>query len=90
MNSVENKSLKSTFEVPFIDCALEPIRFKSLEKSLLFLLIITPQSNAIAITTLYTKGMVIMPEHIQQMLFDFALERGYIEKLLEMKEEDDK
>lgn len=31
-----------------------------------------------------------MPEHIQQMLFDFALERGYIEKLLEMKEEDDK
>lgn len=28
-----------------------------------------------------------MPEHIQQMLFDFALERGYIEKLLEMKEE---
>ena len=86
MNSVENKSLKSTFEVPFIDCALEPIRLKSL----LFLLIITPQSTAIAITTLYTKGMVIMPEHIQQMLFDFALERGYIEKLLEMKEEDDK
>lgn len=31
-----------------------------------------------------------MPEHIQQMLFDFALERGYIKKLLEMKEEDDK
>lgn len=31
-----------------------------------------------------------MPEHIQQMLFDFALERGYIEKLLKMKEEDDK
>ncbi|KDP68542.1 hypothetical protein SEVCU111_0665 [Staphylococcus epidermidis VCU111] len=31
-----------------------------------------------------------MPPHIQQMLFDFALERGYIEKLLEMKEEDDK
>lgn len=30
-----------------------------------------------------------MPEHIQQMLFDFALERGYIETL-EMKEEDDK
>lgn len=29
-----------------------------------------------------------MPEHIQQMLFDFALERGYIEKLLEMKGED--
>ena len=28
-----------------------------------------------------------MSEHIQQMLFDFALERGYIEKLLEMKEE---
>ncbi|MGX0402146.1 hypothetical protein ACUXOL_000129 [Staphylococcus epidermidis] len=28
-----------------------------------------------------------MPEHIQQMLFDFALERGYTEKLLEMKEE---
>jgi len=28
-----------------------------------------------------------MPPHIQQMLFDFALERGYIEKLLEMKEE---
>lgn len=28
-----------------------------------------------------------MPEHIQQMLFDFALERGYIEKLLEMKGE---
>ena len=28
-----------------------------------------------------------MPEHIQQMLFDFALERGYIEKLLKMKEE---
>lgn len=26
-----------------------------------------------------------MSEHIQQMLFDFALERGYIEKLLEMK-----
>jgi len=24
------------------------------------------------------------------MLFDFALERGYIEKLLKMKEEDDK
>ena len=89
MNSVENKSLKSTFEVPFIDCALEPIRFKALEKSLLFYSSL-PQSNAIAITTLYTKGMVIMPEHIQQMLFDFALERGYIEKLLEMKEEDDK
>ena len=78
MNSVENKSLKSTFEVPFIDCALEPIRFKALEKSLLFYSSL-PQSNAIAITTLYTKGMVIMPEHIQQMLFDFALERGYIE-----------
>ena len=31
-----------------------------------------------------------MPEHIQLMLFDFALERVYIEKLLEMKEEDDK
>lgn len=31
-----------------------------------------------------------MPPHIQQMLFDFALERGYIEKLLKMKEEDDK
>lgn len=31
-----------------------------------------------------------MPEHIQQMLFDFALERGYIEKLLEMKGEKDK
>lgn len=31
--------------------------------------------------------MVFMPPHIQQMLFDFALERGYIEKLLEMKEE---
>ena len=29
-----------------------------------------------------------MPEHIQQMLFDFALERGYIEKLLEMKGEE--
>lgn len=29
-----------------------------------------------------------MPEHIQQMLFDFALERGYIEKLLEMKGDD--
>ena len=46
-----------------------------------------------ATTTLYTKGMVFMPEHIQQMLFDFALERGYIEKLLkrkEEKEEDDK
>lgn len=28
-----------------------------------------------------------MPPHIQQMLFDFALERGYIEKLLKMKEE---
>ena len=28
-----------------------------------------------------------MPPHIQQMLFDFAIERGYIEKLLEMKEE---
>ncbi|ASN71660.1 hypothetical protein 3S1_24 [uncultured Caudovirales phage] len=42
------------------------------------------------ITTLYTKGMVFMPEHIQQMLFDFALERGYIEKLLEMKGEKDK
>lgn len=28
-----------------------------------------------------------MPPHIQQMLFDFALERGYIEKILEMKEE---
>lgn len=31
-----------------------------------------------------------MPEHIQQMLFDFALERGYIEKLLKMKEEEAK
>ena len=31
-----------------------------------------------------------MPPHIQQMLFDFALERGYIEKLLKMKEEHDK
>lgn len=31
-----------------------------------------------------------MPPHIQQMLFDFALERGYIEKFLKMKEEDDK
>ena len=31
--------------------------------------------------------MVFMPPHIQQMLFDFALERGYIERLLEMKEE---
>lgn len=31
-----------------------------------------------------------MPPHIQQMLFDFALERGYIEKLLEMKGDDDK
>lgn len=28
-----------------------------------------------------------MPPHIQQMLFDFALERGYIEKLLKMKGE---
>ena len=28
------------------------------------------------------KGVIVMPEHIQQMLFDFALERGYIEKLL--------
>gem|GEM_PF-838897 len=34
--------------------------------------------------------MIVIPPHIQQMLFDFALERGYIEKLLEMKEEDDK
>ena len=54
---------------------------------LIYALLIHPQSNAVAITTLYTKGMVIMPEHIQQMLFDFALERGYIEKLLKMKEE---
>jgi hypothetical protein len=23
-----------------------------------------------------------MPDHIQQMLFDFLLERGYIEKLM--------
>ncbi|SUM34077.1 phage protein [Staphylococcus gallinarum] len=23
-----------------------------------------------------------MPEHIQQMLFDFLLERGYIEKIM--------
>ena len=57
---------------------------------LIYALLIHPQSNAVAITTLYTKGMVIMPEHIQQMLFDFALERGYIEKLLEMKGENDK
>lgn len=26
-----------------------------------------------------------MPPHIQQMLFDFALERGYINKILEME-----
>lgn len=30
-------------------------------------------------------GVIVMPEHIQQMLFDFALERGYIEKLLKWK-----
>ena len=29
-----------------------------------------------------------MPEHIQQMLFDFALERGYIEKLFNSVEEE--
>lgn len=26
-----------------------------------------------------------MPPHIQQMLFDFALERGYIQKIIEME-----
>lgn len=30
-----------------------------------------------------------MPPHIQQMLFDFALERGYIEKLLERMDENE-
>ena len=28
-----------------------------------------------------------MPEHIQQMLFDFALERGYIDQILREKGE---
>jgi len=27
-----------------------------------------------------------MPPHIQQMLFDFALERGYIDLIIEEKE----
>lgn len=27
-----------------------------------------------------------MPPHIQQMLFDFALERGYIQKNIEMEQ----
>ncbi|ADC88366.1 hypothetical protein SLGD_02279 [Staphylococcus lugdunensis HKU09-01] len=30
--------------------------------------------------------MVVMPPHIQQMLFDFALERGYIQKIIEMEQ----
>ncbi|HDC4000256.1 TPA: hypothetical protein O8C03_002550 [Staphylococcus aureus] len=34
--------------------------------------------------------MVEMPPHIQQMLFDFALERGYIDMILEMYEEEEK
>lgn len=29
-----------------------------------------------------------MPPHIQQMLFDFALERGYIDMIIKMKEEE--
>lgn len=31
------------------------------------------------------RGVIVMPEHIQQMLFDFALERGYIEQILREK-----
>ena len=27
-----------------------------------------------------------MPPHMQQMLFDFALERGYIQKIIEMEQ----
>lgn len=30
---------------------------------------------------------LVMPKHIQQMLFDFALERGYIEMILKEKGE---
>ncbi len=29
-----------------------------------------------------------MPPHIQQMLFEFALERGYIDMIIKMKEEE--
>ncbi|HCW7154238.1 TPA: hypothetical protein OYD37_000906 [Staphylococcus aureus] len=37
------------------------------------------------ITTLYTKGMVEMPPHIQQMLYEIQLKAGIPQKLMEMQ-----
>ncbi|HHO6175182.1 TPA: hypothetical protein ACRVOW_002618 [Staphylococcus aureus] len=37
------------------------------------------------ITKLYTKGMVEMPPHIQQMLYEIQLKAGIPQKLMEMQ-----
>ncbi|HDP2660382.1 TPA: hypothetical protein P6L23_002392 [Staphylococcus aureus] len=37
------------------------------------------------ITKLYTKGMVEVPPHIQQMLYEIQLKAGIPQKLMEMQ-----